>query len=579
MMEKFTNDQEEKIVSEIFTKSGINNNTKVDVKLSGLSTDIDVLGIYKNLFILVECVGTDDIGPKTKKTVTDLKTIEENFDAVSKYISTNQKEFYTHNKQSFELRNKVFKKVIFSCNKETKEDVDQTIKNLIDKEGLSLWTFEEKEYYKRISDCSFSHCRYEIFDALNINPNEVIEGNEEPTTLNLLAYGRKLEKGTYVLNMVLPVTILLKRSTIKRLQDVSEEEGYQRLLDEDKLHRMRKYLLNEKSLGAYPTNLICTLTKKATITEIDKVVKLNKLELQKSEEAKDSVLQSELKEKLFLIELPMVYNVFEIIDGQHRLFSFAQDKYHIFNTYKTDEEVRQAEADDNAIEAITKKAHLVVTAIYSGDTEWGEPGRLFLDINTNQTRISPEDIIDLAEKYDKYSSTTKANKLLKDLNNNGVLYKKIKIKFWQVDKIKRTSLIQYSGLKEMFEENGRSYDIFKNAFNKQDKITNYEAFCFIIVNNYLCSIADSVKKKYKKETYDKIEWDLTLNEYYLFSAVFIGALTRLLRHFLVGMDSKIAIVDKINSTLDKTSVQKNINKKSIKLFGFISYTACDGAKF
>src|SRR5207253_6191663 len=125
--------------------------------------------------------------------------------------------------------------------------------------------------------------------------------------------------GTLLLNLVLPVNLVLQRSTVKRLQDASASEGYQRLLDKSKLLEMRDYLLKNGG-KTYPNNIICVLNEDAEPqpVEID-----NSIKLPAGFKAAKQRFIAELEEKLFVVGIPDLHDAFEIIDGQHRLFSFA----------------------------------------------------------------------------------------------------------------------------------------------------------------------------------------------------------------------------------------------------------------
>ncbi len=562
--EDIHNEEIEKVVS-IFRKSGIDCLREVEIKTEEQKTDIDVLGIYNNIIILVECAGEKKFGPKLKKSLTDFDLNIEHFKKILEVISKKYKNFYRKHVKCLKSSNKIFKKLFVSLKKETKDCIDETHHNMCNKNDTCIWTMEEIYYYDTISDCTYDHCKYEIFDCLNIKPED-IKDNTEPIILTYLAYGKKINNKSYLLNFIVRVSVLLQRSTIKRLQDSVTKEGYQRLLGKNKLRVMREYLLSGKT-HTYPNNLICVLNKSASKPkEIGKTIS-DQFQLREEEKATTSTLKKQFKDNIFLIELPNLYNVFEIIDGQHRLFSYAQTKYHLFEKIKNSNEKTKIKRDDNRIKKLSEQSYLTVTAIYSEDNIWGEPGKLFFEINTTQTRIKPEDVIDLVEKYHKDYPIAKSNKLLRELNNSGILENNIKIKLWQNERIKRTSLISYSGLKDIFDESKKTHKIFSDIYKKQYNVKDYIDFCFIIINNYLWKISNLVRTKYKKmgkkNVFDEtISKDFTLKKYYLFSAVFIGALIRLLRHFLSNKDEEFKILDKLDETFEEGNNQKEVISKN-----------------
>jgi hypothetical protein len=296
-----------------------------------------------------------------------------------------------------------------------------------------------------------------------------------------------------------------------------------------------------------------------------------RVELGSSISAKISVAK-EIQNNLFLVELPDTHDAFEIIDGQHRLFSFSQTKYALYEKVKNASERDTFSEEDRKIADLSSNAHLIVTAIHSKSgaigAQFSDPGRLFLDINTTQTRIRPDDVIDLVSKYYRDDPTAHANALLNKLNARGLLENRIRVKFWQEDRIKRTSLITYSRLKDIFDEKKKSNEIFQKAFQRQTIIKDYVDFCYVLINNYLRALSDSVRARHGKQ-FGEMAKDTTLTKYYLFSAVFIGALIRLLRHFLSATDQEFGVLEQLGSVLvagtdEAHTVNRNIQNERIR---------------
>jgi len=299
--ENLHNEEIERVIS-IFKKAGIDCLPKVEIETEKQKTDIDVLAIYNNFFILVECAGEERFGPKLKKSLTDFDLNIEHFEKMLEVISKKYNDFYKEHERNFNSTNKIFKKLFVSLKKETKDCIDTFHHNMCKKKDACIWTMEEIYYYTTISDCTYDHCKYEIFECLNFKPEDV-EDNTEPIIMPYLAYGKKINNKLYLLNFIVPVSVLLHRSTIKRLQDSVTEEGYQRLLDKNKLKRMRKYLLSEEKIPMYPNNIICVLSENASKPkEIGKTIS-DELQLEE-EKAKILTLKKQLKNNIFLIELP-----------------------------------------------------------------------------------------------------------------------------------------------------------------------------------------------------------------------------------------------------------------------------------
>ncbi len=431
MTDRYTNAKEQEIVASIFRMSGIECECAVPVKTEGQDTDIDVLGILDNVAVLVECVGTDDFGQKVKKSITDFERNIAEFQNLVNGLSQNFPDFYEQHKSfckdltelSSEAELKLGK-LIISFNKETRTSVKKIVL-ACQKKAVSVWTLEEMHYFQRIAECTFEHSGFEILESLGIHPDEITQNDYEPATAPYLAYGKQVRPHLYLLNIIVSVPTLLRRSSIKRLRDSSTVEGYQRLLDEKKLERMREYLLTD--LPTYPTNIICKLHEDVRVERLDVQVQVGP-----QHKPKRAAVQSQMKQHAFLVELPNTFDTFQIIDGQHRLFSFAQTHYSIYRRTKSIAERRKLEKEDAFIDKLSKKSSLVVTAVHSDDPsykKWADPGRLFYEINTTQTKIDAEDIIDLKERIYPDDPAAHANKLLKRLNGFGALKDKVRVYF------------------------------------------------------------------------------------------------------------------------------------------------------
>jgi DGQHR domain-containing protein len=570
-MQDYTHDDEIAAVKSIFEKSGFDAVSNVPLRGVQQMMDVDVLAIFCNAIVIVECVGKAKLGEKLKESVAEYGLATSRFQKVVGELQTNYQTFYQKHRAVLDSSGILFRKLLVSSRRETRGSIGEDQLLLCDSNRISLWTREEMCYFMRVSDCTYEHCRYEILDSLGVKPGELKEEEGESPTLAYLGFGREVDRDLRIVNFAVKVSTLLRRSTIRRLRDSSSARGYQRLLDKNKLRKMRGYLL--EGVPAYPNNIICVLHGGATLTRPDKDMEV---EFLGSLAAESPYFTNQMRDNLFIIKLPVVYDAFEIVDGQHRLFSFAQTKYHTFETFRDDSERSRAEEGDIKIQELARTSYMVVTAIHSSpggaSEKWADPRKLFLEVNTTQTKISPEDLIDLVERIYPSDPVSQANRLLTVLNGeSGVLKDKIKVKFWQEKRIKRTSLIKFSGLKDVFDSTKHSYGIFSAAHQKQKKILSYPDFCCILMNNYLCSFMTLVKRA-DPELFKKMEADLVMEKYCLYSAVMVGALIRLLRHFLSEDDKEFCISEKIDSLLagnggDKDLLARNLSNPQLqKLF-------------
>lgn len=510
---------EHEAAAEIFIRAGID--FVKDVK-NTTTFDVDIVGIHENIIMLISCFGSSgSVHQKLQISSGYFDFIENNQEVFFKQLKLQYYDFYKKHNLGNNTQIKFYRLGIVSQKDsfETLTDLKKEAKN----KKMILWSREDLIYFTKISNATFDHSKYEILSNLKIDPKDIIDTTSHQ--LAFIANGIKVS-GFHILNITIPVKTLLKHSSINRLRNVSTEEGYQRLLEEKKLSNMREYLLKKDSI--YPSNIICMVEHNNVYISAPEKVKL------KENEKIDSLtINRQCNENLFFVRFADTYNLFEIIDGQHRLYSYAQTKYYEFRNSKK-EKLKQ---NDKKLQKIADKHKLTVTIVVFKKHNPKKAAELFYEINTKQTKISPEDIIDILERYYKNDPVAHANKLLRALNSQNIdgLESKIKFKFWEVDKIKRTSLINHSGLKTLFnDKKQKPFNAFTNAHKLVlSKINNYDDFCLILINNFLISAFKAIKEGHSND-FRAMKNDVSLKNYYVFSAVFVGALIRLSRHFIIN---------------------------------------------
>lgn len=167
---------------------------------------------------------------------------------------------------------------------------------------------------------------------------------------------------------ILPITRVARRDNFPSLPE-QESEDYQRPLREEKIKSIRKILTNNNNF-LFPNNILCVLS--------------------------DGCEYSESTEEL---SIPYRYGSITVIDGQHRLYSYANQK----------------------IKALLSNPLVPVAAVqFEGADEQKintHSAYIFLEINANQTRIKPK-YLD-AISYDILGETEPkalASKILKESN-------------------------------------------------------------------------------------------------------------------------------------------------------------------
>ena len=261
-----------------------------------------------------------------------------------------------------------------------------------DTNSLHIFNEENWEYFKILERTIKETAKYEFLASVDINPSDIGDTSLGGTELSkpfLDVTNKILFSGQRdVLANLFVVTFtpneLLRIARVLRCQGqpmaISSETstnqqsgGYQRILMPDKLKKIRKFIGNNSKV-AFPTNLTLVLN--------------NECEMRNSN-----------------LHIPSKYASIDVIDGQHRLFSYALSS----------EEVRE-------------EARLIATAI-KFDTDNAQKinqyaARTFITINSEQTKVK-RDLIYLIS-YDVLDDKTPesiAAKILKmcDSKPNGIL--------------------------------------------------------------------------------------------------------------------------------------------------------------
>ena len=269
---------------------------------------------------------------------------------------------------------------------------DITAERFGETDRLHIFNEENWEYFKMLARTINEAAQYEFLASVDINPSDIGDESLSRDTLGkryLELTNKTLFSGqTDVLANLFVVTFkpkeLLRIARVLRYQGqpmaISSEtstnqqgSGYQRILIPDKLRKIHDFVNNDPRV-AFPTNL--TL-----------------------------VLSNECRKDGSYLRIPSKYASIDVIDGQHRLFSYA-----LSNKQVQDE------------------ARLIATAIKFNTNDTQEinryAARTFITINSEQTKVK-RDLIYLIsyDVLDDKTPESTAAKILQmcDSKPNGVL--------------------------------------------------------------------------------------------------------------------------------------------------------------
>lgn len=505
--------EEEKAINEIvkaYRLAGFEVYQKINIIKEGkIFTDIDILAVYNNIILLIEIRGENDSVRLKKLSNTDIVKKFDEFFIQESIISYNA-ELYNNIYKSGFSKNKKIVDIYFDFKRDgIKKEEKQFIIGL-----------DQQIYLCVISSIALRYTRNEILDLFKVLPSEVMEKEGDDITERSLVNvkGHMIENDSEKMVVVCGIKVdkLLKRSKIYRYQGWNSEEGFQRMLIESKIRKMREYLLRTKA--SYPNNIIAIVGDGVDIDE-----------KKPGEEVS--------------IELPDDFGALLLVDGQHRLVSFSQDNYFEMGLEDTS-------SNDKIIKNLSRDKLLILTIVKFKEKNPKKPARLFVDINTKQTPLSGEDAIDILEFIDSKDTEqiereVSANMLIKKINkkSKSILKNKFKIKFYETGKIPRKSLISYGGLSSLFIENSNMKGLFPNQRYQRASFIN---FCQKVIDIYFIALFKAMEDIFPGEVSEMIK-DTSRKKYMFMSTTNLAALFRLLeRHFLYDDETKDLFLNEDN---------------------------------
>lgn len=263
---------------------------------------------------------------------------------------------------------------------------DLTREKYPDTDCLQIYNEENWEYFKILARTIKEDAKFEFLASIDINPNDIGDESLGRDTLDkkyLELSNKTLFSGeTDVLANLFIVTFkpkeLLRIARVLRYQGqpmaISSEAstnqhsgGYQRILIPDKLKKIHEFVKNDPKV-AFPTNL--TL-----------------------------VLSNECRKDDSYLQIPSKYASIDVIDGQHRLFSYALSN-----------------------KQVQDRARLIATAIKFNTDDVEKinqyAAQTFITINSQQTKVK-RDLLYLIS-YDVLGDTSPesiAAKILKECDS------------------------------------------------------------------------------------------------------------------------------------------------------------------
>ncbi|MGA2438909.1 MAG: DGQHR domain-containing protein [Acidobacteriaceae bacterium] len=178
--------------------------------------------------------------------------------------------------------------------------------------GVCVWTDNELAYYDALTDAIRDYARYEIINSLGLTTKE------DKTTVNVVAIRIKQPTSsspTELFMFSMSPERLLKTCCLFR-RAIGNAEAYQRMVSKKRLPGIRKFVSKYDAL--LPTNIVVSLDEtKVSVYELEKSAKIENL-------TSKALTLTTGAHDLVVLSIPLAYGTMELLDGQHRLFGFAE---------------------------------------------------------------------------------------------------------------------------------------------------------------------------------------------------------------------------------------------------------------
>lgn len=335
---------------------------------NGENKQIDVIAINDEIAFIVEC--------KSSEQLKKAPSFKDEFELLGLRIDGFKKSLQQIYGRDFKIKH-----------------VFATRNIRIDPDGEDMRRFESTKsfYYNNntynyINSLIKNYKNAAVYQFLGlILKNEIINNNK----IEIPAIKGKMGKKDYYMFSIEP-TLLLKMGFILHRTKVNESEfpTYQRLLVPNRLKGIAKFI---DEGGYFPNSIILNFNSRK-----------QKIQFEASSKTCDS------NSCFGILKIPNSYGIAYIIDGQHRVYGYANSKY--------------------------KSSNTIPVVAFDG-METGEQLKIFMEINENQKAISPSLRLDLEEdlywESDRADSRIKAlrSSIIKELSNHqsSPLFEKISV--------------------------------------------------------------------------------------------------------------------------------------------------------
>lgn len=246
---------------------------------------IDVHAHYKDTLVVVECKARSASNASLRNEII-------NFAGKQQQVEETVREIYPRQ----------FQKIRFAFAVEGVDEISDSDLDLAESYGITVWTDDFLKEGAKLLRAIDTRTRYYVLKELGIKNIQIDEERDLPV-YSVPALKTNME-GTDVYVFLMPAKVLLNLAYVYRLKP-GNTEAYQRMLDVTRLKEISKFV---EEGGGFKNNLICSF---------DSAVKYE-------ERPSGIVGDKEHSISFGTLNIPSTYGSMWVIDGQHRLFSYAK---------------------------------------------------------------------------------------------------------------------------------------------------------------------------------------------------------------------------------------------------------------
>jgi DGQHR domain-containing protein len=471
-------------------------------KVIGLKrSEIDGVHIYENIVLVCEKSLDQDLKEHVRKKAQYYAQINKN----KKQFITWLKETYAGKIVDYDIARYKIKFLYFH-----EQTASEDTKELYNTKELKINFLDDKDliFFKRLSNAIKLSAKYELFRFLDLELNDigVPKSEEHPNEIESAVIVPEMNcgfpDGIQIVSFLMSAEQLLKCAYVLRKDNWENRvELYQRLVDPAKINKIREFVADQRK--AFINNVIVSLP--------------NYVEFYKKDtHGKYELIDVSLIERIqnLKIKFPEKFNSIRIIDGQHRLYAHYEGN--------------DADKYESEIKKLRNKLYMLVTGLifpkdYLDRSKTMLEGKLFLEINDNQKKVTPLNLLTTIALLYPETDVAVSIRVLNSLNQKEIFLNYFELNALKSGKIKVPSLIKW-GLKSLVdtvddqqslyhywkESSGLSLDD-KGIDSKEYEVAfnSYIDFCVKKISIYFSGVKSAFKDDWESKDIDNRFFSVT----------------------------------------------------------------------